>query len=229
MICPCIIQVMEFLSISQVQAIVNHSPSCYVEDEIVPEVESSTIDETKDQEIPDLVEADEITTTKNPMEYIDHMFMVCGFVRLSENQSITNNSISRMYSSRTGLCVSLKCGIAYKCCFLYDNKVNYTYPATQELLDYVSSFEEDIGFVDTFKLIEPSKIFPESFEIVVFKQDSKPLSEHTLNLFEKKFLNCKNTSVSASGSTIIITYAPVCIEENLVSIESFVKFLNPSW
>ena len=157
------------------------------------------------------------------------MFMVSGFVRLSEQESITKNTVSRMYSSRTGLLVSLKCGIAYKCCFLYDNKINYIYPVTNELLDYVSMGDEDIGFSDTYKLIEPSKIFPESFEIVVFKQDTKPLSEHTINVFETTFLNCNNTSVSSSGSTIIITYSPVCSDENVVSVEKFIKFLNPSY
>ena len=221
---------MEFLSISEVQAL-----GCYIEQE--------------QEEIPDLIagaeagaeaeagagaaagagtEAEE-QLTKDPMEYIDHMFMVSGFVRLSEQESITKNAVSRMYSSRTGLCVSLKCGIAYKSCFLYDDKINYIYPATRDLLDYVSNGDEHIGFAETYKLIETSKIFPESFEIVVFKQDSKPLSEHTLNVFETTFLNCKNTSVSASGSTIIITYAPVCSDENVVSVESFVKFLSPSW
>lgn len=221
---------MEFLSISQVQAIVNDSPYCYVEDE-------------EEQKMPGLMEAEreegletereteqeQEQVTKDPMEYIDHMFMVCGFVRLSEKSSITDNCISRMYSSRTGLCVSLKCGVAYKCSFLYDDKINYIYPATQDLMDYVSSSEDEIGFADTFKLIEPSKIFPETFEIVVFKQDTKPLSEHTIDLFEKKFLNCTNTSVSASGSTIIITYTPICCSEKTVSVESFVKFLNPSY
>ena len=212
---------MEFLSISQVQAL-----GCYIE-------------EQEQQEIPDLIDeagagaetgaGEEEKVTKDPMEYIDHMFMVSGFVRLSEQESITKNAVSRLYSSRTGLCVSLKCGIAYKCCFLYDNKINYIYPATNELLDYVSMGDEDIGFADTYKLIESSKIFPESFEIVVFKQDTKPLSEHTLNVFETTFLNCKNISVSASGSTIIITYSPVCSGENVVSVESFVKFLNPSY
>ena len=216
---------MEFLSISQVQAL-----GCYIE-------EQEQEQEQEQEEIPDLIaeagaeaeaEAGE-QLTKDPMEYIDHMFMVSGFVRLSEQGSILDNAISRMYSSRTGLCVSLKCGIAYKCCFLYDNKINYIYPATNELLDYVSMGDEDVGFAESYKLIEPSKILPESFEIVVFKQDTKPLSEHTLNVFETTFLNCKNTSVSASGSTIIITYSPICSEENVVSVESFVKFLSPSW
>lgn len=218
---------MDFLSISQVQALVNNSPSCYVADE--DEDEGGQRQE-QEQKMPDLVHTDE-NVTKDPMEYIDHMFMVSGFVRLSEKSSITNNAISRMYSSRTGLCVSLKCGIAYKCCFLYDDKISYLYPATHDLLDYVSSSDENIGFAETYKLVEPSKIFPESFEIVIFKQDSKPLSEHTLDLFERTFLNCKNTSISASGSTIIITYAPVCCmdDKNVVSVESFIKFLNPSW
>ena len=213
---------MEFLSISEVQAL-----GCYIEQEQEQEQEQ--------EEIPDLItgvgaeaEAEE-QLTKDPMEYIDHMFMVSGFVRLSEQESITKNAVSRMYSSRTGLCVSLKCGIAYKCCFLYDDKINYIYPATNELLDYVSMGDEDVGFAESYKLIEPSKILPESFEIVVFKQDTKPLSEHTINVFETTFLNCKNTSVSASGSTIIITYAPVCCSENVISIENFIKFLNPSW
>ena len=226
---------MEFLSISQVQAIVNDSPYCYVEDE----------EQEQEQKMPGLMEEgweaereaereagpeqEQEQVTKDPMEYIDHMFMVCGFVRLSEKPSITDNCISRMYSSRTGLCVSLKCGVAYKCSFLYDDKINYIYPATQDLMDYVSRYDDEIGFADTFKLIEPSKIFPETFEIVVFKQDTKPLSEHTIDLFEKKFLNCTNTSVSASGSTIIITYAPICCIDKTVSVESFVKFLNPSY
>ncbi len=212
---------MEFLSISQVQTL-----GCYVEEqeempELIEEAEAGVGEKAGE-------EANE-QLTKDPMEYIDHMFMVSGFVRLSEQESITKNAVSRMYSSRTGLCVSLKCGIAYKCCFLYDNKINYIYPATNELLEYVSMGDEDIGFADTYKLIEPSKIFPESFEIVVFKQDTKPLSKHTLNVFETTFLNYKNISVSASGSTIIITYAPVCSGENIVSVESFVKFLNPSY
>ena len=218
---------MEFLSISQVQTL-----GCYVEEqEEMPELIEEAEAEAKagvGEEAEAGAEANE-QLTKDPMEYIDHMFMVSGFVRLSEQESITKNAVSRMYSSRTGLCVSLKCGIAYKCCFLYDNKINYIYPATNELLDYVSMGDEDIGFADTYKLIEPSKIFPESFEIVVFKQDTKPLSEHTLNVFETTFLNYKNISVSASGSTIIITYAPVSSEEKVVSVESFVKFLNPSY
>src|SRR5210317_314616 len=138
---------MEFLSISQVQTL-----GCYVEEqeemqELIEEAEAEAEAEANEQ------------LTKDPMEYIDHMFMVSGFVRLSEKESITKNAVSRMYSSRTGLCVSLKCGIAYKCCFLYDNKINYIYPATNELLDYVSIGDEDVGFADTYKLIEPSKIF----------------------------------------------------------------------
>lgn len=221
---------MEFLSISQVQAL-----GCYTEEqeempELIEEAEAEDEAEAGAGEAEDEAKAEaNEQLTKDPMEYIDHMFMVSGFVRLSEKESITKNAVSRMYSSRTGLCVSLKCGIAYKCCFLYDNKINYIYPATNELLEYVSMSDEDIGFADTYKLIDPSKIFPESFEIVVFKQDTKPLSKHTLNVFETTFLNYKNISVSASGSTIIITYAPVSSEENVISVESFVKFLNPSY
>ena len=216
---------MEFLSISQVQAL-----GCYIEEDQQDQKDQQ--DQQDQEQLPVLIEEqeeEEEQVTKDPMEYIDHMFMVSGFVRLSEKESITKNAISRMYSSRTGLCVSLKCGIAYKCCFLYNNKISYIYPATNELLDYVSMGDEDIGFAESYKLIDPSKIFPESFEIVIFKQDTKPLSEHTINVFETTFLNCKNTSVSASRSTIIITYAPVCSEENVVSVESFVKFLSPSW
>ena len=116
---------MEFLSISQVQAL-----GCYIEEdqedqEQLPELPElpELIEEQEEQEEPNEGSGEEVT--KDPMEYIDHMFMVSGFVRLSEKESITKNAISRMYSSRTGLCVSLKCGIAYKCCFLYDNKINY--------------------------------------------------------------------------------------------------------
>ena len=215
---------MEFLSISQVQTIINEDPSCFVDEE-----EEKVLD---DNEMPSLIvqeeEKEEVTTT-DPLKYIDHMFMVCGFFRMIEKETITKNNVTRMYSSRTGLCVSLKCGIAYKCSFLYDNKIEYIYPSTCELIDYIK--HNDNGNNNYYELISPSKIIPHTFEIIVFKQDYKPLSDFTLNAFKESFLNYTNISVSKSGATIIITYAPVCQndEKQRLSVETFVKFLSPSY
>ena len=171
-------------------------------------------------------------TTKDPMKYIDHMFMVCGFIRVIENEKYTKNNISRMYSTRNGLCVSLKCGIAYKSSFLYENKIEYMYPSASELMEYIKGNDENkIGDTHYYELIDPSKIMPYTFEIIVFKQDHTAMSENTLKAFEETFLNYTNTSVSSSGYSIIITYAPVCQDDKQlrVSVESFIKFLSPSW
>lgn len=212
---------MEFLSISKVQCMIHDNASCYVEEE------------EEKEDMPTLEQEQEVEkVTRDPMEYIDHMFMVCGFVRLFEEDNYTKNNVSRMYSSPTGLCVSIKCGLSYKCSFLYDDKINYIYPAANDLLDYVSQGHDIIGLNESYKLIEKSKMLPETFEIIVFKKDTKPLSEHTIQSFEETFLNHNNISVSASGCTIIITYAPVCADENdkrKVSVEDFIKFLSPSW
>ena len=213
---------MEFLSISKVQCMIHDNASCYVEEE--EEEDMPTLEQKEEEDVEQV--------TRDPMEYIDHMFMVCGFVRLFEEDNYTKHNVSRMYSSPTGLCVSIKCGLSYKCSFLYDDKITYIYPATNELLDYVSQGEDIIGLNESYKLIEKSKILPETFEIIVFKKDTKPLSEHTIKAFEDTFLNHKNISVSASGCTIIITYAPVCADENdkrKVSVEDFIKLLSHSW
>lgn len=224
---------MEFLSISQVQDLINDKPECFVE-EVESEAEATETEEgeameaEEEEEMPSLI-GQEVQTTADPMTYIDHMFMVCGFLRLVEKSTITQNNISRLYCSPSGLCVSLKCGMSYKCSFLYDNKINYIYPATIELLDYVSQDDDDIGFNESYKLINPQKILPETFEIIVFKENSKPLHEHTVKMFEEKFLNCTNSSVSASKSTIIMTYVPVCSTPRKIAVEDFIKFLTPSW
>ena len=214
---------MEFLSISQLQDLVNRNPECYVDED---EEDKEYKEEKEDEEMPPLLEE---ITTKDPMEYIDHMFMVCGFMKLFEKDTITKNNVSRLYCSPSGLCVSLKCGLSYKCSFLYDNKISYIYPATMELLDYVSQDDDGIGFNDSYKLVDTEKILPETFEIIVFKQNSIPLHEHTVELFKETFLSCTNTSVSPSCSTIMMTYAPVCSTPNKISVESFIKFLSPSW
>lgn len=230
---------MEFLSISQVQSMINDDPSCFVEQEEenkMPALSAPTrfeeLEEEPEEPEEELEEPEEPEeTTKDPMKYIDHMFMVCGFVRLVENEKYTKNNISRMYSNSNGLCVSLKCGIAYKSSFLYENKIEYMYPSASELMEYIKSTDENnIGDTHYYELVDPSKIMPYTFEIIIFKQDHKPMSENSLKAFEETFLNCTNTSVSSSGYSIIITYAPVCQDDKLrVSVESFVKFLSPSW
>jgi len=160
----------------------------------------------------------EILYETNPLKYIDHMFMVSGFKLLPENNDIKENNVTRMYCSSSDLVVSFKCGLSYKCSFLYDDKINYVYPNVQELLDYVTN-GEDVGLEKSHKMINSLKIFPETFEILIFKKNFD-----FFILFEKKYKN-----VHITDHLITITYASICKDNSSnISVEELLEIFNPS-
>ena len=198
---------MEFITIEELQKIMN------TEDEVMPSLtnESSPC------------ENDKVLNIKNMMEYIDYIFNISGFMRLNEENELKDNILSRLYTTASGLCVSIKCGLPYKCSFVYDEKVKYVYPNVTEIINYVS---DNTNVVKAYSKVNNEKIIPESFEIIIYRENLNEIGNVFTSMFQEKFEKCKNYSVLSK--TIIITYAPLMEEENVLSVESLVKFFNPS-
>lgn len=184
--------------------------------------------------MPELVQEEdhvvEETATQDIMLYIDSLFMHSGFMCMEENIEMKENIITRLYASSSGLYISIKCGMPYKCSFVYDKTINYVYPNVMELSEYVSDHNNlEINLLQSYKLIENSKIQPENFEVVIYREKFPDVGKTFLQLFNEKFEKCTNYSVTKNNIAIVITYAPLRKEPNRLSIESLVKFFNPSW
>lgn len=194
---------MEFISIEQVQKIMQN------EDEDMPSLTSENNEKS--------------TEIKNMMEYIDYVFNISGFMRLNEENELKNNIISRLYTSASGLCISIKCGLLYKCSFIYDEKIKYVYPNLTEVINYVS---DDGNIVESYSKVQNTKITPLSFEIIIYRENLNNIGNVFTSMFQEKFEKCKNFSIMEK--TILITYVPLLHENGVLSVESLVKFFNPS-
>ena len=169
-------------------------------------------------------------TTQDIMLYIDSLFMHSGFMSMEENIELKENIITRLYASSSGLYISIKCGLPYKCSFVYDKTINYMYPNVMELTEYVSDHNNlETNLLESYKYIEKDKIQPETFEVVIYRERFPNVGNTFLQIFNEKFEKCTNYSVSKNNVAIIITYAPLRKETNRLSIESLIKFFNPSW
>jgi hypothetical protein len=194
---------MEFINIEQAQKIMQN------EDDNMPGLTSEDNENSNEM--------------KNMMEYIDYVFNISGFMRLNEENELKNNIISRLYTSANGLCISIKCGLPYKCSFIYDEKIKYFYPNVTEVINYVSVSG---NIVESYSKVQNTKITPTSFEIIIYRENLNNIGNVFTSMFQEKFEKCKNFSIMEK--TIIITYAPLLHENSVLSVESLVKFFNPS-
>ena len=147
--------------------------------------------------MPDLVHENDVDdinieeTTQDIMLYIDSLFMHSGFMSMEENIELKENIITRLYASSSGLYISIKCGLPYKSSFVYDKTITYVYPNVMELTDYVSDHNNlETNLLESYKYIEKSKIQPETFEVVIYREKFPDVGNIFLQIFNEKFEKC---------------------------------------
>jgi hypothetical protein len=232
---------MEFISFKTLN---DENYQYVMEDEecsVSPHIPSLISNEEKDfkvQDVQDVQDVQEETQdvqeetedTEDTMLYIDSLFMCSGFMRMQEDDKMKETIISRLYASNSGLYISIKCGLPYRCTFVYDKTINYVYPNVIEINEYVSDHNNlETNLLQSYKFIEKNKIQPETFEVVIYREKFPDVGKSFLQLFTEKFEKCINYSVTENNIAIIITFAPLKKENTRLSIESLVKFFNPSW
>ena len=212
-------------------AVSPHIPSLISNEETKDnEVVGDTDDVEDTEDVRNAEDAGDVEDTTDMMLYIDSLFMCSGFMNMQEDNKMKETTISRLYASNSGLYISIKCGLPYKCSFKYDKTINYVYPNVIEINEYVSDQNNlETNLLQSYKFIEKNKIQPETFEVVIYREKFPDVGKTFLQLFTEKFEKCVNYSVSENNIAIIITFAPLKKENRRLSIESLIKFFNPSW
>ena len=212
---------MNTISIKTLQSLIDNDPEKYkdcVENEMIPCLESCEPCEPCEP------------CTYDMMEYIDSLFLCSGFIKLQEKECITSCNIARLYVNKDGLCVSIKCGIAYKSSFLYDEKVYYMYPNLPEIVEYISKTEDtNVSIINVHKFLNLEKILPETFDIIIYNADSKNLSKKFIDFFKKYFDNSKSVSLIGEDLVICMSYVTLRKEHGICSIERLAKLFSPDW
>ncbi len=134
--------------------------------------------------------------------YRQSFYVFWFFVNMQEDNNMKETTISRLYASNSGLYISIKCGLPYKCSFNYDKTINYVYPNVIEINEYVSDQNNlETNLLQSYKFIEKSKIQPETFEVVIYREKTTDVGKHSYNYLLK---NLKNALITVYQKIILL-------------------------